>query len=245
LQLGVKTPVLLFFLADRIYGKGMKTHASLPSLALLTATSLVLVSCGTGGGTTPDNSDPPAPSTVTSTASPSPATQQSRGAATTTEGADETPADEPGTSALGSPDMSVKMQPPGGEQELMVTGIRVGDHEGFDRVVFDLAGEGEPGWYAELTDTPAQQGSGFPVEYEGATALYLTIQGTPYPTGTDRDADLIDHGPHPGGGGITGINFSSVFEAHSEFIIGLDGRYPFSVTYLEGPKRVVVDFVRQ
>ena len=44
------------------------------------------------------------------------------------------------------------------------TGVRVGAHDGFTRVVIDMEGEGEPGWFTSYTDSPAQQASGKPVE---------------------------------------------------------------------------------
>lgn len=226
----------------------MKPHRSLPSLGLIAAIAVTLAACGTGGTTTPNDSPTPSPSTVTSTASPAATSQETSTEPTsdTVRSATSRPdASEPDSAPMGTPDSTTKLQYPEGNYELLVTGIRIGEHEGFDRLVFDLDGTGTPGWFTELTDTPTQQASGHPLDYEGGTALYLTIMGTPYPTGTDRDGQILDHGPHPGGGVITGVNFSSVFEAHSEFIIGLDESRPFSVTYLEDPKRVVVDIVTQ
>lgn len=62
---------------------------------------------------------------------------------------------------------------------IVPTGVRVGAHDGFTRVVIDMEGEGEPGWFTSYTDSPAQQASGKPVEVQGNTFLNLGIEGTP------------------------------------------------------------------
>lgn len=161
------------------------------------------------------------------------------------------PAPEPApvtSTVTATPDIQPLGTPGTGRQEhwpdlaeLQVTGFRIGEHETFDRLVFDLEGAGEPGWFIEYTDKPLQQASGLPVDYEGATALQVIIMGTPYPMGDD--SALLDHGRHAGGGVINHVTYASLFEANSEFVIGLDERHPYSVTFLEDPKRLVIDLV--
>ena len=41
---------------------------------------------------------------------------------------------------------------------LGLTGVRVAHHPGFDRVVFDLGGNGTPGWRVEYTTRPRYEG---------------------------------------------------------------------------------------
>ncbi|MDO5513489.1 hypothetical protein [Corynebacterium sp.] len=127
--------------------------------------------------------------------------------------------------------------------QLHVTDYRIGEHEGFDRLVFDLEGEGEPGWFIEYTDEPLQQASGLPVDVEGTTALQVIIMGTPYPP--EGEDVLLPAGRHPGGGVINHVTYASLFEANSEFVIGLNARHPYSVTFLEDPKRLVIDLVKR
>ena len=67
-----------------------------------------------------------------------------------------------GLTPLGNANTTVKTQRPEAPSQLMVVNVRVGSHEGFDRVVFDLVGSGEPGWFIDYTNKPSQQGSGTP-----------------------------------------------------------------------------------
>lgn len=182
------------------------------------AAALALVACGT-----------PEPDTLQSSATP--------GTVTIVE--TPTTADLP---PLGVPGTTRQEHWPRESAGLTVTGFRIGEHATFDRLVFDLRGTGAPGWIIDYTEQPLQQASGLPVEYTGTTALQVVITGTPYPL--EDDADLLSHGPHPGGGVINDITFASLFEAHSEFVIGLDAEHPYSVTFLEDPKRLVIDLVK-
>lgn len=202
------------------------------------AVPLLLAACAG-----PEPAPAPAPGTVTSTVTASPPAAPSSVASSST-----APSSAAPTTSSTPPDIAPLGTPGTGRQEhwpslagLTVTGYRIGEHATFDRLVFDLAGEGEPGWFIEYTDEPLQQASGLPVEYEGTTALQIIIMGTPYPMGDD--SALLDHGWHPGGGVINHVTYASLFEANSEFVIGLDERHPYSVTFLEDPKRLVIDLV--
>ena len=57
---------------------------------------------------------------------------------------------------LGTADPSPKTHRPSEPAHLAVAGVRVGNHEGFDRVVVDLTGDGDPGWFVDYTATPMQ-----------------------------------------------------------------------------------------
>ena len=211
---------------------------------LLVTLPLLLVGCAQPAET-PEPTAPEPTVTTTSTTpeppAPAPTTPSTTPSTTITATATETSATA--LAPLGQPDTARQENWDSLTGELHVTGYRIGEHERFDRLVFDLAGDGEPGWFIEYTEKPLQQASGFPVEYEGATALHVIITGTPYPMGDD--SGLLAHGPHPGGGVINGVTFASLFEAHSEFVIGLDQEYPYSVTFLEGPKRLVIDLIKE
>ena len=126
--------------------------------------------------------------------------------------------------------------------ELVVTDVRVGKHEGFDRVVFEFVGDGSPGWFIDYTDAPAQQGSGNPIAYKGSTALDVSIDGTAYPFQLNMEDPNI--GTVNGAGGlVTQVVSGGTFEARSQFVIGLDERHPYSVQVLRGPTRLVIDIL--
>jgi len=125
---------------------------------------------------------------------------------------------------------------------LIPTGVRVGAHDGFTRVVIDLEGEGEPGWFTSYTDSPAQQASGKPVEVQGNTFLNLGIEGTPWPSTPELKAKYMQPGTTPGAGVVSAVNYTTTFEAQTQLIIGLEKKTSYSVTYLKDPSRVVIDF---
>ncbi|MDK8551483.1 hypothetical protein QP907_04035 [Corynebacterium pseudodiphtheriticum] len=228
----------------------MKTPRTLLSLAATIITSgLVLSACATADNT--DNSAQRPTSTVTST-SPQPAETTENKTTTETNGAQDTSrttaargqesAQPAGAQMLGTPSMEDRQDLPDGLGDLSPTDVRTGTHQGFDRVVFEFAGVGKPGWFTHYTDTPAQPGSGFPVEYQGNTALNIAIEGTPAPIDPQKQAQWIDlNASFPGAGSVAEVKLAGAFEAQSKFIIGLDKPRPYSVTRLENPTRVVVD----
>ena len=122
------------------------------------------------------------------------------------------------------------------------TGVRVGAHDGFTRVVIDMEGEGEPGWFTSYTDSPAQQASGKPVEVQGNTFLNLGIEGTPWPSTPELKEKYMQPGTTPGAGVVSAVNYTTTFEAQTRLIIGLEKKTAYSVTYLKEPSRVVIDF---
>lgn len=125
---------------------------------------------------------------------------------------------------------------------LTPTDVRVGAHDGFTRVVVDLEGEGEPGWFTTYTDDPRQQASGYPVEVEGNAFLNLGIEGTPWPSTPKLEEKYMKPGVTPGTGVVSEVVYTTSFEAQTQLIIGLQKKTPYSVTFLEEPKRLVLDF---
>lgn len=119
--------------------------------------------------------------------------------------------------------------------------IRVGQHEGFDRVVFEYAGTGVPSYLAGYTETPLQQASGNPVSVPGNAYFELIVQGT---AGDMMRAD--EPITQNGSKGLStrtvqDVNLAAIFEADSQFFIGLDRQRGFHVYTLENPTRIVVD----
>ncbi|MGY1669833.1 AMIN-like domain-containing (lipo)protein [Geodermatophilus sp. SYSU D00710] len=123
-----------------------------------------------------------------------------------------------------------------------VTAIRIGRHDGFDRVVFEFHGTGTPGWDVRYTDEPARQGSGEAVDLEGDATLQVTVTGVGYPpdTGVDeyagaqrlsaRDTEQV-----------TEVFFDGTFEGVTAALVGTASETPFRVYLLEDPARVVLE----
>jgi hypothetical protein len=122
-----------------------------------------------------------------------------------------------------------------------VTDVRTGRQDGYDRVVFEVEGEGLPGWAVHYVDAPADQGSGNPVEVSGDAVLQVALTGVGYPS--DTGVEQFDPaGPVPGPGtAVTEVVLGSTFEGITEAFVGTTGQSPFRVYLLEGPTRVVVE----
>ncbi len=140
---------------------------------------------------------------------------------------------------LGEGDVALKTARPAAPSLLVVESVRVAAHEGFDRIVFDLAGDGEPGWFIDYTTAPTQQGSGNPVEFPGSVALNVNIDGTAYPFELGIEDPRI--GTVAGSGNVTQVQAVGTFEGRSQFIIGLKEKLPYSVAVLHDPHRLVID----
>ena len=100
-------------------------------------------------------------------------------------------ADNSQLNPLGQANMEMKTLRPQAPSELTVTDVRIGRHEGFERVVFELDGGGAPGWFVDYADTPTQQGSGKTIDHSGETALNVNIDGVVYHFEAGKDDPRI------------------------------------------------------
>ncbi|GGK48306.1 AMIN-like domain-containing (lipo)protein [Nocardia camponoti] len=130
---------------------------------------------------------------------------------------------------------------------LSLTGIRIGSGTGYDRVVFDLAGKGTPGWQVAYTDAATQDGSGRQIDVAGSSILEVRILGSVYPF----DAVVAPYeGPDPvtdpSAPTVTGVYRHTVYEGTTQSFIGLNADRPaFAVSTLNNPPRLVVDIAVQ
>ncbi|WP_177221752.1 hypothetical protein [Corynebacterium sp. NML140438] len=145
---------------------------------------------------------------------------------------------------LGTANASPKTQRPSAPAQLAVAGVRVGTHEGFDRVVVDLVGEGEPGWFVDYTSTPMQEITGKPLKVTGNAFLNINIDGTVYPYELGLDADQIKVDTPAETGNIIDVVNAGTYEGRSRVVVGLRSDLPYSVQVLEHPLRLVVDIVQ-
>lgn len=124
--------------------------------------------------------------------------------------------------------------------DLVLTDVRTGQHEGFDRVVLEFSGTGVPGWMVDYVDEGVIEGSGEVVELAGETTLDVYASGTTYP---GSDAEGYD-GPKrlAAGGGVVEVHVVGTFEGYTQVLAGVEGgARPFRVFALTDPPRLVVD----
>ena len=145
---------------------------------------------------------------------------------------------------LGTADPAPKTQRPSVPSRLAVVGVRVGAHEGFDRVVVDLEGDGNPGWFVDYTSTPMQETVGQPLQVAGNSFLNINVDGTVYPfeLGKDNNVPVTMAGDT---GNVIDVISAGTYEGRSQIVVGLRSELPYSVQVLENPKRVVVDIVQK
>lgn len=201
-------------------------------LALLTAVlagSALVTGCG-------GDEEPAPPASAASSSTPS-------------AGESETPATEAETEGDGGSDVppfpadtSADTEEPSADAFVTVSDIRIGHHDGFDRVVFEVGGTGTPGWDVQYVDDPRSQGSGDPVDVAGDATLQVTLTGVgyPYETGVEEYS-----GPDPlsvaGTTMVTEVAFDATFEGNTVAFVGSSAKTPFRVYLLENPARVVVE----
>ncbi|MGC5615843.1 AMIN-like domain-containing (lipo)protein [Georgenia sp. Z1491] len=137
----------------------------------------------------------------------------------------------PGSSDEGAGDLA------GGP--LLAVDVRSAIHPYYDRVVVDLEGEGgNPGWYADYTGDPVQDGSGAPIDIEGNAFLHVSVTGFRYP---EEGEEFVDGVIPVTGTGVTEAYVSSPFEGQIQVVLGVDSARPYRVFVLPDPLRLVID----
>jgi hypothetical protein len=209
-------------------------HDVTVATVLLAAVGLAgLAACGAGEG----SAAPSTTRTVTVTASTAEAPQPS---ATTS--ATDPPSASPTASPTESPVQGLVEAEPTGEQVFLVD-ARVGSHEGYDRVVWELAGDGTPGYRVGWTDDPRRDGSGEVVDLPGDATLQVVLVGVGIPP--DAPAGITPYdGPQTlslDSTAVTEVAVGDIFEGYLTGFVGAEAERPFEVVLLSGPTRVVVD----
>ena len=120
--------------------------------------------------------------------------------------------------------------------------VRVGAHPGFDRVVFDLRGDGGAGWDVRYVDEARAQGSGDPVEVSGGAILEVNLSHTGYPE--DTGVEFYD-GPRRIAGSTvaTEVVLTGMYEGYTQLFVGVAEELPFRVHALDG--RVILDILHE
>jgi hypothetical protein len=127
-----------------------------------------------------------------------------------------------------------------------LTNVRTGQHDCWDRVVFDFGGTAA-NYRVEYTDQPIlTQGRGDPLSVSGGAKLNVTLL---------EHADGYQHQPKDHVAIVTGyrtlrdVVYGGTFEGHTTFGVGVRARLPFRVFTLPGPasgqSRIVLDVGHQ
>lgn len=128
----------------------------------------------------------------------------------------------------------------------LLTDIRVAQHDGYARVVFEFSNE-VPGYAVRYVERPVvADGSGEKVEVAGSNVLLVRMEPA-------LDADLGKEsapptylGPtrfSPDAKVIAELVRTGGFEAVLTWAIGMNDKVPFLVSTLDSPPRLVIDLV--
>ena len=133
-----------------------------------------------------------------------------------------------------------------GEQALL-TDVRVGTHDGYDRVVFEFASRGSPARDAatfEIAKASApyyEDPSGRPIAIAGETVLGITFRGATTQTLDSRSSYTGSRTFAPRFPILTELKSRGDFEAVNSWLAGTSGASCLKTQVLANPTRLVVD----
>lgn len=133
-----------------------------------------------------------------------------------------------------------------GPSNTVLTNVRSGRHECFDRLVFELSGPAQ-GYRVEYVSQVSEDGSGTPVPLRGGAFLQVILASPAYDANgqaTYRPADRSNVVNVTGYTTFRQVAYAGSFEGQTTFGVGVRARLPFRVFVLSGPgtaSRVVLD----
>lgn len=150
--------------------------------------------------------------------------------------------DEPEPPAPGGPEFPTSTEPqtvePTGDWDLQLQDVRLGDHDGFDRVVLEFSGTAGPGWGVAWSEEAVADGSGEVVPLDGDRVLTISASGTAMP----EPGSFGTHQRIGPSGQVAEVQVNGWFEGYTQVFAGFRGEErPFRVFALADPPRVVVD----
>jgi hypothetical protein len=152
------------------------------------------------------------------------------------------PSGEPEPRAPDGPEFPTSTDPqtaaPTGDWDLQLQDVRVGEHDGFDRVVLEFSGTAGPGWGVAWSGKAVAEGSGEVVPLDGERVLTISASGTAMPEpGSYEVPQRL--GPS---GDVAEVQVNGWFEGYTQVFAGFRGEErPFRVFALADPPRLVVD----
>jgi hypothetical protein len=206
--------------------------------------ALLVAGCGSGGGAQEAGPVP--------TSRQTPAASQTSGSATATT-VEDTSTEPAGATETTEPAPVSCAPQTGGEDGVYMnlTDVRVGAHNGFDRIVFQFeepdpnpAGNGGIPHFQIKTAKPpfTEDPSDLPIDVEGDAFARIIFQGA---SGYDFDGNATYDGPRrltPGFGTLAQVVEGGDFEATMTWILGLSRPTCWQITELHNPDRLVIDF---
>ena len=125
-----------------------------------------------------------------------------------------------------------------------LTAVRTGQHDCYERVVFDFQDENLPDYQIGFGAPPFSGPSGIPIPVAGTRFVRVRF-GTTY-------ARYPGTGPYDGPDGVDPAGFTVIeeirlieeFEAVVVWVIGIDAEHSFRVGTLTNPTRIFVDIAR-
>jgi len=125
-----------------------------------------------------------------------------------------------------------------GEQGQNLIDVRVEEHEGFTRIIFEFSGPGTPFWQVGQTQRPFFLDNDQPADREVAGSAYLMLIASPALVGdTFAGSSTIQISSGP----VAEVTLLGNSDAGMHWIIGTRGEKPFlGATYRE-PARLQLD----
>lgn len=159
---------------------------------------------------------------------------------------DTAPGDDPGdpTSPVDDPaSTDDRESPPAGPSDLELVDVRVGTHDGFDRVTLEFTGDGEVGWFAGLRPEALEDASGRPRDVAGDHVLEVFANMLAFPPDLDDPTDWnqVTVDAPADAGVVTEVVGSIWFEGQQQVFIGLREPVPYRMVRLDDPQRIVID----
>jgi len=192
--------------------RGSTRRSTTAMLSMIVVVGL-LAACGTKGDDDPIS--------ATTTGETTTSLEPSIDAPTTDAPTTDAPVDDPTQGSLAFPENTApQMRRGSGEAKLVLTDVRVAEHEGFDRIVLEFSGAGTPGWAVNYVDEAVLDGSGEVVSLGGDTMLDIYASDTTWP------ASDYYSGPRRLGakdGSVTDVYVVGTFEGYTQVLAGIDG----------------------
>lgn len=219
-------------------GRATAGRATNAALAVATA-GLLLTACGTGSDVSRASADDVGGGGGGEGGGGAPRSQESDPSA----GPESTaaPASTP-SSAPGGPAFPTSTDPqsaePTGDWDLQLQDVRVGEHDGFDRVVLEFSGTAGPGWGVAWSEKAVSEGTGEVVPLDGERVLTISASGTAMP---EPGSYAVPRRLGPSGD-VAEVQVNGWFEGYTQVFAGFRGEErPFRVFSLADPPRLVVD----